>query len=44
VLVSAEVLAERRVGWEPPAARYTRGVLAKYVALVQSAAHGAVCG
>jgi dihydroxy-acid dehydratase len=34
----------RRDGWEPLAPKYTRGVLAKYRAVVQSAAHGAVCG
>ncbi len=44
VLVSAEVLAERAVGFEPPAPRYTRGVLAKYRKLVGSASTGAVVG
>jgi dihydroxy-acid dehydratase len=34
----------RRNGWEPLPPKYTRGVLAKYVRIVQSAAHGAVCG
>ncbi len=34
----------RKDGWEPLPAKYTRGVLAKYVKIVQSAAHGAVCG
>ncbi|HEY3530603.1 MAG TPA: dihydroxy-acid dehydratase [Nocardioides sp.] len=34
----------RRDGWEPLPPKYTRGVLAKYVRIVQSAAHGAVCG
>jgi dihydroxy-acid dehydratase len=34
----------RRVGWEPLPATYTRGVLGKYAKVVQSAAHGAVCG
>jgi dihydroxy-acid dehydratase len=34
----------RRDGWEPLPPKYTRGVLAKYRAMVQSAAHGAVCG
>jgi dihydroxy-acid dehydratase len=34
----------RRDGWEPLPPKYTRGVLAKYRAVVQSAAHGAVCG
>jgi dihydroxy-acid dehydratase len=34
----------RREGWQPLPPVYTRGVLGKYVQLVQSAAHGAVCG
>ena len=34
----------RRDGWQPLPPVYTRGVLGKYVKLVQSAAHGAVCG
>jgi dihydroxy-acid dehydratase len=34
----------RREGWEPLPPKYTRGVLAKYAKIVQSAAHGAVCG
>jgi dihydroxy-acid dehydratase len=34
----------RREGWEPLPPKYTRGVLAKYRAVVQSAAHGAICG
>jgi dihydroxy-acid dehydratase len=34
----------RKDGWEPLPPKYTRGVLAKYRAMVQSAAHGAVCG
>jgi dihydroxy-acid dehydratase len=37
-------LSSRRTGWEPPPPRYTRGVLAKYRRMVQSAAVGAVCG
>jgi len=40
--VSAEELAARAVGFEPPAPRYTRGVLAKYRKLVGSASKGAV--
>jgi len=36
-------LARRAVGWEPPAPKYPRGVLAKYRKLVGSAARGAVC-
>jgi dihydroxy-acid dehydratase len=34
----------RKDGWEPLPPKYTRGVLAKYTKIVQSAAHGAVCG
>ena len=34
----------RKDGWAPLPPVYTRGVLGKYVKLVQSAAHGAVCG
>ncbi|MDP3969646.1 MAG: dihydroxy-acid dehydratase [Nocardioides sp.] len=37
-------LARRREGWEPNPPKYTRGVLGKYAKVVQSAAHGAVCG
>ncbi|HYO33153.1 MAG TPA: dihydroxy-acid dehydratase [Nocardioidaceae bacterium] len=44
LLVDDAELELRRVGWEPPAPRYTSGVLAKYRKLVQSAAVGAVCG
>jgi dihydroxy-acid dehydratase len=43
LLVPANQLAERRVGWTPLPPRYARGVLAKYVRLVGSAAQGAVC-
>ena len=42
VLVSDDVLAERRAKWVRPAAKYTRGVLAKYARLVSSASTGAV--
>jgi dihydroxy-acid dehydratase len=42
--VTAEVMAERAVGYTPPAPKYPRGVLAKYRKLVGSAAGGAVCG
>ncbi len=35
-------LARRRAAWEPPAPRYTRGVLAKYARLVSTASKGAV--
>jgi len=34
----------RQDGWEPLPPKYTRGVLGKYAKVVQSAAHGAVCG
>ena len=44
VHVTAEVLAERAIGFSPPAPKYPRGVLAKYRKLVGSAAGGAVCG
>jgi dihydroxy-acid dehydratase len=44
VLVDEAELAGRAEGWAPPPPRYTSGVLAKYVKLVGSAAHGAVCG
>jgi dihydroxy-acid dehydratase len=35
-------LARRRAAWQPPAPRYTRGVLAKYAKLVSTASKGAV--
>jgi hypothetical protein len=35
---------ERRSGWVPNLPKYTRGVLGKYAKVVQSAAHGVVCG
>ena len=35
-------LARRRAAWQPPAPRYTRGVLAKYARLVSTASKGAV--
>ena len=44
VLVDTDELEQRRVGWEPNPPKYTRGVLGKYAKVVQSAAHGAVCG
>ena len=37
-------LARRRAAWKQPAARYTRGVLAKYAALARPANQGAVTG
>jgi dihydroxy-acid dehydratase len=42
--VTAEELESRREGWAPNPPKYTRGVLGKYAKVVQSAAHGAVCG
>jgi dihydroxy-acid dehydratase len=40
--LSAEQLAERLRGFQPPAPRYTSGVFAKYAALVSSASEGAI--
>lgn len=40
--VSEEELEQRRAKWQPPAPRYTRGVLAKYAKLVSSSSLGAV--
>jgi dihydroxy-acid dehydratase len=40
--VSDSELARRHENWQPPAARYTTGVLAKYAKLVTSASLGAV--
>lgn len=42
VLVSDEVLAERRKAWKPRAPRITTGYLARYAKLVTSGATGAV--
>ncbi|EPR77636.1 Dihydroxy-acid dehydratase [Leifsonia rubra CMS 76R] len=42
LLVDSAELEARRNGWAPLPPRYTRGVLAKYSKLVQSAARGAV--
>jgi dihydroxy-acid dehydratase len=44
VELSKEQLDARREGWSPRPPKYTRGVLGKYAKVVQSAAHGAVCG
>jgi dihydroxy-acid dehydratase len=44
VLVDPAEFESRKAGFEPPPARYTTGVLAKYTKLVGSAAGGAVCG
>ena len=35
-------IAARRAAWQPPAPRYTRGLLAKYTKLVSTASRGAV--
>ena len=43
LLVDEAELRSRREGWEPLPPRYTRGVLAKYSKLVQSASEGAIC-
>ena len=40
--LSEEEIGRRFANWSPPAARYESGVLAKYAALVSSAAEGAV--
>lgn len=39
--VPEEVLAERRAAWQPPAPKYTTGVLSRYAKLVTSADKGA---
>ena len=44
VLAAPNEFDSRRQGFTPPPLRYKTGVLAKYVKLVSSAAHGAVCG
>lgn len=44
LLVDAAELESRKNGWEPLPARYTRGVLAKYAKLVNSASTGAFTG
>ncbi len=44
VSVDDAELAARKDGWTPNEPKYTRGVLGKYAKVVQSAAHGAVCG
>ena len=40
--VSEGELVRRRAAWQPPAPRYTRGVLAKYARLVSTASRGAI--
>jgi dihydroxy-acid dehydratase len=42
VELSDQELADRLANWQPPAPRYTSGVMAKYAKLVSSAAQGAV--
>ena len=42
LLVSDDVLSERRSGWKPAPLRYSSGALAKYAKLVGSAERGAV--
>jgi dihydroxy-acid dehydratase len=44
LLVAPEELERRRLDWQPLPPKYTRGVLAKFAKLVQSASKGAVCG
>jgi dihydroxy-acid dehydratase len=44
VAIDDAELAARQDGWTPNPPKYTRGVLGKYAKVVQSAAHGAVCG
>ena len=40
--VGARELAQRKKKWKQPRPRYTRGVMAKYIALVSTASKGAV--
>ena len=42
LLVSDDVLAQRKVGWQPLRSSYTSGVLGKYAKLVQGAETGAI--
>jgi len=44
LLVDEDELTRRADGWQPPAPKYTRGVLAKFAKFAQSASHGAVTG
>ena len=39
-----DTMRERLAQWQPPAPRYTRGVIAKFARLVSDASHGAVTG
>jgi dihydroxy-acid dehydratase len=40
--IADEELARRRAAWQPPAPRYSQGVLAKYAKLVSSSSLGAI--
>lgn len=40
--ISEDELEKRRAAWQPPKARYRRGVLAKYAKLVSTASRGAI--
>ncbi|MBV9709435.1 MAG: dihydroxy-acid dehydratase, partial [Ktedonobacteraceae bacterium] len=40
--LSEEEITRRLEQWQPPAAKYTSGVLSKYVKLVTSASEGAI--
>jgi dihydroxy-acid dehydratase len=42
VEIAPDELARRKAGWQPPAPRYARGVMAKYANTVSSASIGAV--
>jgi dihydroxy-acid dehydratase len=42
VAIAPDELARRKAGWQPPAPRYARGVMAKYANTVSSASLGAV--
>jgi dihydroxy-acid dehydratase len=44
VELSGAEIRQRLAGWQPPPARYSHGVMAKYARLVSSAAEGAVTG
>ena len=44
LLVDEAELEARKIDWEPLAAKFTKGVLAKYAKLVHSASTGAYCG
>jgi dihydroxy-acid dehydratase len=44
VTIDEAELAARQDGWTPHAPKYTKGVLGKYAKVVQSPAHGAICG